>query len=212
MSTLSGGEKLGFELAEVFLVSFHCVLHDTFISRLWSATFQPTLIFLAERSGGLPTAITQLAAAQATVPWAPCVFGTERAADSLAVLRTLDLYAKDPSKVKSEDRPGWFRLELPAGAEAKPSLDQRHLTTQNSRAMDFSWYDHSVVAVVEDALAHPHVGAPFISDSPIHEPQGWWSARPIAITNVDAGTLIFRRQGGDDFLEARIAAKRIPEG
>jgi hypothetical protein len=34
MSTLSGGEKLGFELAEVFLVSFHCVLHDTFISRL----------------------------------------------------------------------------------------------------------------------------------------------------------------------------------
>jgi len=44
MSSLSGGEKLGFDRAKVFLVSFHCVLHDTFISRLWSATFQPTLI------------------------------------------------------------------------------------------------------------------------------------------------------------------------
>jgi hypothetical protein len=40
MSTLGGGEKLGFDRAKVFLVSFHCVLHDTFISRLWSATFQ----------------------------------------------------------------------------------------------------------------------------------------------------------------------------
>jgi hypothetical protein len=28
MSTLSGGEKLGFDRAKVFLVSFHCVLHD----------------------------------------------------------------------------------------------------------------------------------------------------------------------------------------
>ena len=40
MSTLSGGEKLGFDLAEVFLVSFHCVLHDVFISRVWRTTFQ----------------------------------------------------------------------------------------------------------------------------------------------------------------------------
>jgi hypothetical protein len=58
MSTLGGGEKLGFDRAKVFLVSFHCVLHDTFISRLWSATFQPTLIFLGEKGGGLPTTIT----------------------------------------------------------------------------------------------------------------------------------------------------------
>ena len=68
MSTLSGGEKLGFGRAKVFFVSFHCVLHDTFISRLWSATFQPTLLLWGKRSGGFPTAITQLAAAQATVP------------------------------------------------------------------------------------------------------------------------------------------------
>ena len=34
MSTLRGGEKPGFDLTEVFLVSFHCVLHDTSISRL----------------------------------------------------------------------------------------------------------------------------------------------------------------------------------
>ena len=34
MSTLRGGEKPGFELAEVFLVSFHCVLHEASISRL----------------------------------------------------------------------------------------------------------------------------------------------------------------------------------
>jgi hypothetical protein len=34
MSTLSGGEKLSVDVDEVFLVSFHCALHDTSISRL----------------------------------------------------------------------------------------------------------------------------------------------------------------------------------
>jgi len=57
MSTLRGGEKLGFELAEMFVVSFHCVFCDTSISRLLSATFQPTLIFWGERAAVLLTAL-----------------------------------------------------------------------------------------------------------------------------------------------------------
>ena len=30
--------------------------------------------------------------------------------------------------------------------------------------------------------------------------------------NIEPGALIFRHEGDDDFLEARIAAKRVPEG
>ena len=57
MLTLCGGEKLGFDRAKVFLVSFHRVLNDTFISRLWSATFQPALIFWGKGAAVLPTAL-----------------------------------------------------------------------------------------------------------------------------------------------------------
>jgi hypothetical protein len=51
MSTLGGGETLGFDRAEVFLFGFDCVLHDTSISRVCRQTFQESEFFLC--SGGL---------------------------------------------------------------------------------------------------------------------------------------------------------------
>jgi hypothetical protein len=53
MSTLSGGEKLGFDLAKVFGVSFHFVLCDASISRVSRTTFQENVRF-TYRPGGRP--------------------------------------------------------------------------------------------------------------------------------------------------------------
>jgi hypothetical protein len=43
MLILGGGERLGLGQAEVFLVSSHCLLHDTSISRVRNGRFQGNL-------------------------------------------------------------------------------------------------------------------------------------------------------------------------